>query len=90
MAKNSQSSAEMASIAGRIMQLAGQGGPVLSSRAALRLAMIECVSVDMPCEGEAKQIAECEVDKLIDVIHATLKPYIDDAESMAASVMSQR
>ena len=88
MAKGRQSSAEMASLASRIMMMA-KGGVIEANRPALRLAL-RCYDRN-PENITTNQAAEDETaDKLLAAIESVLQPYFDAAESLAASVMSQR
>lgn len=68
-----ESSEELASIAGRVMQMAQQGGPVAKA-------------IDEIIEGLAKANSREEAIAAVDLV---LRPYIDDAERLAGSVMSQ-
>lgn len=66
----------MASAAGRIMAMAKRrGGPVSAYAAELRAAFAETGG------GDAAVLAK---------IRRVMKPYFDDAESLAASVLTQR
>jgi hypothetical protein len=69
-----KSSKKMAEIASDIMQMAQNGGPIQHFKA----AMIEAF-------GEA-EINTVFLEKLDGIF----RPYIDNAESLAASVLSQR
>lgn len=69
------SSPEMASLAGRIMQMAGNGGPVYHFEKQLRVAF------SLTGGGD---------DAVLKKVREVLQPYFDAAESLAASVLSQR
>jgi hypothetical protein len=70
-----KSSAAMAATASRVMEIAKRGGPIQHFKAELQ-----------------EKFADIPVLKLdfLDRIDSVLRSYIDDAESLAASVLSQR
>jgi hypothetical protein len=70
-----KSSAEMAAIAGRVMEMAKVGGPVKHFEQELRAEFA------LTGGGDAAVLAK--IDKVF-------RSYFDDAESLAASVLSQR
>lgn len=70
-----QSSAEMASTASEIMNIARQGGPVKVYKNKLIDAMNQT-------GGGTPAVLEC--------VERVLRPYIDKCESLAASVLTQR
>jgi hypothetical protein len=70
-----KSSAEMASVAGRIMDMAKFGGPVKHHEAALR---------------DEFALTGGDAEAVLGKIKKVFQPYFDDAESLAASVLSQR
>jgi hypothetical protein len=85
-----ESSAEMASIASRIMLMAGKGGAIESHRAALRHALRSTdPRVDFRKHPPSED-RDAVADVLIDAMKAVLQPFTDDAESLAASVLGQR
>lgn len=89
MAKSKKTSADMASLASRIMAMAGKGGVIEANRAALRFALRHCDRD--PTVLTSNEEAENETaDLLLAAIESVLQPYFDAAESLAASVMSQR
>jgi hypothetical protein len=69
-----ESSEEMASVAGRVMSMARNGGPVKHFEEELRKEF---------ALGEGDSA-------VLDKIGRIFQPYFDDAESLAGSVMSQR
>lgn len=90
MGNSKQSSAEMASTASRVMQMAKLGGPIEANRAALRLALRTCDRGTKTVPKPVAEEAENETaDMLLAAVERVLKPYFDDSESLAASVVSQ-
>ena len=69
-----KSSSELAHVASRVMSEARQGGPVQARRQQLIDAMAET-------GGGTPVVLDC--------VERVLRPYIDDAERLAASVLSQ-
>lgn len=89
MTKHKQSSDETASVASRVMRMAKGGGPIEANRDALRLAL-RGMDRNIGAPMERNEAAENETaDKLLVAIEDVLRPYFDDAESLAASVVSQ-
>jgi hypothetical protein len=77
MTNKKQSSEEMSSTAGRIMAMAREGGPLVrfSEELADATDPVKCVSLSVAAR--------------MTKIEKVLKPYIDEAESLAASVLAQ-
>lgn len=83
-----QSSAEMASVASRIMQMQKLGGPIGANRSALRAALRNC-DRESPAGAENEEAENETADMLLACVLDVLQPYFDDAERLAASVLSQ-
>ena len=86
-----ETSAEIASKAARIMAMAKKGGPIQANRPALRLAL-RCLDREdlMKSKQLNDETENAAADQLLDAINEVLKPYFDDAESVAASAVGQR
>jgi hypothetical protein len=70
-----QSSAEMATVASEIMNIARQGGPI-------RLYKNRLIDAMNGTGGGTPSVLDC--------VERVLRPYIDKCESLAASVLTQR
>ena len=70
-----QSSDEIATIASRVMRMAKRGGPIKVHHERLRTALLSS--------------GHLTPESVLDTMKRELQPYIDDAESLAASVVAQ-
>ena len=87
---NKESSAHMASVASRIMQMAKHGGVIEANRPALRHALLNMGREDSATDDKTTEANNATADLLIDAMKGVIQPFIEDAESLAASVLGQR
>jgi len=89
-----KSSKKMGGTASAIMQTAKQGGPIEQNRAILndeiKSAFATAITNSDLDPEKYSAICGCDMtDHLVGIFAKALKPFIDDAESLAASVLSQ-
>lgn len=79
-----QTSSRVSSMASRIQTVAKRGGPLVVHREAMLLAMEQSLR-----QPKHYPVAVTDDQRRLDAIQGVLQPYIDAAESCAASALGQ-